>query len=172
MMRRRYGLGRIGLVLAGLLLCVGCGEPQRPEVTGGQVAAGAPPDFTLKDLQGHGWTLGEQRGKPVLILFTTTWCPSCRAEIPHYKAIYDHYRPRGLEMVNIDIQESPEKVSRFADGHGLPYRILLDETGEVAQAYGVVGVPFAALLDRDGQAVCLPCPNLDSELAALYPAAP
>jgi len=91
---------------------------------------------------------------------------------PHYKAIYERYRPLGLEMVNIDIQETKEKVARFADHNALPYPILLGETGEVAQAYGVVGVPFTALLDRDGRVVCLPCRSLDMELSALYPAAP
>ncbi len=170
--RIRYGLGMLLLLTAGLLWVAGCGESQNPALEEGPGVAGTPPDFTLRDLQGRKWTLSDQRGRPVLMLFTTTWCPSCRQEVPHYKAIYERYRPLGLEMVNIDIQETKEKVARFADHNALPYPILLDETGEVAQAYGVVGVPFTALLDRDGRVVCLPCRSLDMELSALYPAAP
>ena len=154
---------------AGLLFVMGCGEPKQPVQTEGQIAAGIAPDFTLRDLKDRPWTLGDRRGKPVLVIFTTTWCPSCRQEIPHYKAIYNRYHSKGLEVVNIDIQEPREKVSRFSAGHELPYPVILDETGEVAHAYGVVGVPFPGLIDKDGKVICMPCRSIDAELAALFP---
>ena len=49
------------------------------------------PDFSLKDLQGKTFKLSKYSGKPVLLFFGTTWCPSCRAEIPAYKNIYATY---------------------------------------------------------------------------------
>jgi peroxiredoxin len=111
------------------------------------------PDFTLKDIQGEKFTLKDQRGKPVLLVFGTTWCPSCREEIPHLKDIYAQYAKKGLIMVNIDIQESSEKVSRYVDKYELPYRLLLDENGDVAKTYGIRGVPSLILLDKDGMIV-------------------
>ena len=57
------------------------------------------PDFSLKDLQGKTFKLRSQLGKPVVIFFGTTWCPTCRAEIPAYKAIYEKYVQRGLEVI-------------------------------------------------------------------------
>ncbi len=111
------------------------------------------PDFTLKDIQGEKFTLSGQRGKPVLLVFGTTWCPSCREEIPHLKDIYASYAKKGLIMVNIDIQESQDKVSRYADNNELPYRVLLDENGDVAKTYGIRGVPSLILLDKDGMIV-------------------
>ena len=89
-------------------------------------------------------------GKPVLLIFGTTWCPSCRDEIPHLKDIYARYAKKGLIMVNIDIQESRDKVSRYADKYELPYRVLLDENGDLAQTYGIRGVPTLILLDEEG----------------------
>ena len=53
--------------------------------TGSQEKA---PDFSLKDLQGKTFTLSENKG-PVLLVFGATWCPYCREEIPHLKAIKD-----------------------------------------------------------------------------------
>ena len=108
------------------------------------------PDFILKDIQGGKFTLSDQRGKPVLLIFGTTWCPSCREEIPHLKDIYTRYAKKGLIMVNIDIQESRDKVSRYADKYELPYRVLLDENGDVAKTYGIRGVPAMILLDEAG----------------------
>src|SRR5450759_1466120 len=59
------------------------------------------PDFSLKDLQGKTFKLRSQLGKPVVIFFGTTWCPTCRAEIPAYKAIYEKYVQRGLEVISV-----------------------------------------------------------------------
>jgi len=108
------------------------------------------PDFILKDIHGGKFRLNDQRGKPVLLIFGTTWCPSCREEIPHLKDIYAQYAKKGLIMINIDIQESRDKVSRYADKYELPYRVLLDEKGDVAKTYGIRGVPTLILLDKEG----------------------
>lgn len=111
------------------------------------------PDFILKDLDGGPFRLSDQRGKPVLLIFGTTWCPACRDEIPRLKDIYARYAMRGLIIVNIDIRESRDKVSRYADENELPYRLLLDENGAVAERYGIVGVPALILLDEAGRIV-------------------
>ena len=111
------------------------------------------PDFVLNDLEGSQFRLNDQRGKPVLLIFGTTWCPACRDEIPHLKDIYARYATRGLIIVNIDVRESRDKVSRYADKNGLPYRSLLDENGAVSEMYGILGVPSLILLDEAGMIV-------------------
>ena len=108
------------------------------------------PDFVLNDLEGGQFRLSDQRGKPVLLIFGTTWCPVCREEIPHLKDIYASYAKRGLIMVNINVRESLDKVSRYADKYELPYRSLLDENGAVSERYGIRGVPALILLDGEG----------------------
>jgi len=108
------------------------------------------PDFILPDILGGKFRLNDQRGKPVLLIFGTTWCPACRDEIPRLKDIYARYAEKGLIMVNIDIQESRDKVSRYVDKYELPYRVLLDENGDVAKTYGIRGVPTLILLDEEG----------------------
>jgi peroxiredoxin len=56
-------------------------------------------------------------------------------------------------MVNINIRESLDKVSRYADKYELPYRSLLDENGAVSERYGIRGVPALILLDEEGMIV-------------------
>jgi len=111
------------------------------------------PDFILNDLKGGKFKLSDQRGKPVLLIFGTTWCPSCREEIPRLKDIHARYAGKGLIMVNINIEESADKVSRHADKYELPYRSLLDEDGAVSERYGIRGVPAMILLDEKGMIV-------------------
>jgi peroxiredoxin len=128
------------------------------------------PDFSLKDLQGKKFKLSSYSGKPVLLFFGTTWCPSCRAEIPAYKNIYATYSKSGLEVVYIDITEPVEKVARFAKTNSLPYRVLIDEDGSVADNYGITGVPTLVLIDKEGYVAKISHRTADLPLNKLSPA--
>jgi peroxiredoxin len=111
------------------------------------------PDFTLRDLEGNAFHLQAERGKMVLIIFTTTWCPSCRESIPTYRDIHQAYGGKGLVVVNVDIQEPLERVNQFVKTNQIPYRVLLDEDGTVGTAYGIVGVPSLMLINQDGETI-------------------
>ena len=126
------------------------------------------PDFVLTDLNGQKFRLSDHKGKrPVLLIFSTTWCTFCRAEIPHFKSLYASYAQQGLEIVNIDIQESKEKVAKFVAKNELPYRTLLDEDGMVSGVYKVRGVPTMILVDKNGMIVCHQCRSVDTLLKTM-----
>jgi peroxiredoxin len=71
--------------------------------------------------------------------------------MPHYKSIYETYGQRGLKVVNIDIQEPKNRVSQFAAKYQISYKTLLDENGDIAGTYGIVGIPAMVLIDKDGK---------------------
>jgi len=127
----------------------------------------AAPDFRLKDLKGQDVSLSSVRDRPVLLVFGTTWCPYCREEIPRIKEIYRQGREKKLEVLNIYINETEAKVAAFAAKYELPYPVLLDRDGQVAERYQVRGVPTFVLLDRQGKIVCYQCRNLDAMLKGL-----
>lgn len=129
----------------------------------------AAPDFSLKDLQGKTFKLSKYSGKPVLLFFGATWCPSCRAEIPAYKNIYATYSKRGLEVIYIDIMEPVEKVARFAKTNSLTYKVLIDEDGNVADNYGIIGVPTLILVDKEGNISNISHRTSDLPLNKLFP---
>ena len=128
------------------------------------------PDFSLKDLQGKTFKLSSYSGKPVLLFFGATWCPSCRAEIPAYKDIYSTYSKRGLEVIYIDIMEPAKKVARFAKTNSLTYKVLLDENGNVADNYGIIGVPTLILIDKERNIISIVHRILDLPLNKLFSA--
>ena len=156
--------GFMALLLAGI---VSCSDDRQPPVVP-KAAEGKAHDFVLKDLSGRKFVLSENRGKPVLIIFSTTWCPTCRSEIPLYRFFHNTYAGRGLVVINIDIQEPPDKTSRFADKYQLPYRVLLDETGLVAEAYQIVGVPTLILIDQNGALISRQYQAIDGLLKTLF----
>jgi len=142
-------------------------KPQRSAAPVGELQENAP-DFVLTDLKGDRFRLSEWRGKnPVLIIFSTTWCSFCKSEIPHFKKIYETYTQQGLVVVNIDIQESREKVAKFAAEHQLPYRVLLDGDGTVAGIYDIRGVPAMVLVDQQGKIVCRQCRDVETRIEKL-----
>ena len=103
----------------------------------------------------------------MLLIFLTTWCPTCRSEIPHYKEIYETYGRRGLEVVGIDIEETKNRVSQFAAKNQIPYRTLLDEKGRVASAYDITGIPAMVLINRDGKVLTRKYFAIDTVLETL-----
>jgi peroxiredoxin len=127
------------------------------------------PDFSLKDLKGKPFKLSKYSGKPVLLFFGATWCPSCRAEIPALKNIYATYSPKGLQIVYINIGESLKRVTRFAEVNSLPYKVLLDENEGVADLYGIIGVPTLILLDKDRSVLSVSHRSKDLPLKKLFP---
>jgi peroxiredoxin len=142
-------------------------NPQQFDITKLTTETKAP-DFVLSDLNGQKFRLSDYKGKnPVLLIFSTTWCSFCRAEIPHFKSIYTSYAKLGLEVVNVDIQESKDKVASFASKNELPYRTVLDESGTVSSIFEVRGVPTLVLIDKNGMIVCRQCRNIDTLLKAM-----
>jgi peroxiredoxin len=125
------------------------------------------PDFVLYDLTDRNFRLSDFRGKqPVLIIFSATWCAFCKEEIPRFKSIHAAYAKQGLEIVNIDIQESKAKVAKFAAKQGLPYRVLLDREGVVAGIYDIRGVPSMVLVDSNGNILCRQCQRVEPLIEA------
>jgi len=155
-----------------LTFYLGCGRDQGSQEPGerdsGRQVKSGPANFALRDLQGQIFRMKDYRQKTVLLIFGTTWCPSCRSEIPHFKQIYGKYAPRGLEVAYVNIQEPQDKVARFSAKYQLPYRTLLDSSGEVAASYGIRGVPAMALL-KDGKILTLDYRLIDGYLEKIFP---
>ncbi len=121
-------------------------------------------DFVLKDLNGKDVRLSDYKGRPIFLIFMTTWCRDCFASIPTLKAIYNRYHEKGLVMLSIDVQESHAKVAAYSKKHSLPYPVLLDPEGTLSRKYGVGGVPVKALIDRNGHIICWNCRSLEELL--------
>jgi predicted DsbA family dithiol-disulfide isomerase len=53
----------------------------------------------------------------------------------------------------VDIQENEEKVRSFVKSKAINYAIVIDERGDIANAYGIEGVPTFVLINKDGKGV-------------------
>jgi len=107
------------------------------------------PDFTLTSYLGDEITLSELRGQPTVLNFWATWCPPCRAEMPHLQNAGIRYLGR-VHFIGVDQGESSELVSQFAREFGVTFPLLLDGDYVVSDKYGIRALPTTFFIDSHG----------------------
>jgi peroxiredoxin len=120
----------------------------RTETPAARMGARAP-DFRLPDPEGRVWTLADCRGpRGTLVMFICNHCPFVQASLDRLVTDCRELLALGVKSVAImpnDIetypQDGPEAMARLAREMDLPFPYLLDETQDVARAYGAVCTP-------------------------------
>ncbi|MBX6773057.1 MAG: redoxin domain-containing protein [Chloroflexi bacterium] len=121
--------------------------------SGGQAGprVGQPaPDFSLAGLDGKTVRLRDFRGQPVVLNFFATWCGPCQEELPAFQATYQKYHAQGLQILLVDLKESPQDVQSFATKLGLSVPIVVDQRGTVSQGYALTILPTTYFIDATG----------------------
>jgi peroxiredoxin len=120
---------------------------------GGEQAPRLAPEVDLARADGTRMSLGDLRGKTVLVHFWATWCPPCAEETPALEALYRRLGPRGLEVVAISVDDAWAEVRRFVADHGVTYPVLLDPTADTAHRYGTMKYPETYVVDSGGRII-------------------
>lgn len=112
-------------------------------------------DFTLTDVFGEEFTLSKLNGKVVLIDFWATWCPPCRAEIPHLVEYYNELQKQGFEIlgVSLDPENKLDDVKKFMNDQKMAWPVFYSGKGwydETSKMYGVNSIPSTWLIDKKG----------------------
>ena len=113
------------------------------------------PAFTLRDTQGDQVDLRNvaKGHKMILVTFWATWCAPCRIELPDLEKLYTEQRDAGLEILAVNEDRDRGALADYLKERSLPFPVLIDEDGKVAEAYGVEGFPTAVLINRDERIV-------------------
>ncbi|MEW6098917.1 MAG: TlpA disulfide reductase family protein [Pseudomonadota bacterium] len=106
-------------------------------------------------LDGTRQNFADLRGKVVLVNFWATSCVTCVKEMPEMVATYQKYRDRGLDFVAVAMSyDPPAYVANFTESRKLPFKVAIDNTGQVAREFGDVKLtPTTFVLDKRGQIV-------------------
>jgi len=112
---------------------------------------GPAPDFKLPLLNGQELQLSSFRGKVVLLDFWATWCDPCREETPHLVDLQNRYADRGLQVIGISMDDTPDPVRNFYQQFHVNYPVVMG-TAKIGEQYGgVLGLPIAFFIGRDGK---------------------
>ena len=112
-----------------------------------------PVEFRLNDVNGRQVSLSDFRGKIVFLNFWTTWCPTCRIEMPSMEKLHQKFKNKDFAMVTINLQESATQVKGFFKELKLTFTALLDTTGEVGSLFRIYQIPTTFILDKKGRII-------------------
>jgi len=109
-----------------------------------------PPAFELADAAGKAFSYPGQLTGPTIVLFWATWCPYCKALMPHLQSIMEEY-DGAIEVLALDFREDGDPQQYLAE-MGYDFR-LFPAADAVAAAWGVKTTPGLFLVDASGRVV-------------------
>ena len=135
-----------GLFLAAIFAASAAANAQSP-------AQPASATFTFADLAGKSHSLGEYRGKVVVLNFWATWCFPCREEMPMLNKLAPEFRGKSVEFlaVSLDDSASQPKIPRFIEKKKISLPLFTGGTSKTLTQFELGNVvPATVIFDRDG----------------------
>jgi peroxiredoxin len=111
------------------------------------------PDFELTTLAGETVKLSDYQGKKVILNFWATWCPPCKAEMPHMQKFYEKNKDNGIEVLAVNLTNMDKEktvIEDFVKEYGLTFGIPLDEEGTIGMQYQAYSIPTSYIIDPKG----------------------
>jgi thiol-disulfide isomerase/thioredoxin len=118
------------------------------------------PDFTLNNTEGTPISLSSLKGKIILVDFWASWCRPCRAENPNVVKAYNKYSARGFDVMSVSLDGMPRQQNAkqnwldAIEKDGLVWENHVSDlsgwNSSVVPKYGIEGIPFTLLIDKEG----------------------
>jgi thiol-disulfide isomerase/thioredoxin len=120
-------------------------------LTGAGLALAEPPnvapDWSLASTAGEIVRLSEEvRQQPVVLVFWASWCPYCKALMPHLQSMRLEYGDK-IKVLAINFDDDGDPVAYMRDG-GYDFTVLPDGDAVAAQ-YQIYGTPGVLIVDQD-----------------------
>lgn len=151
-------------------------EQYRAKYEASQIlASGKPaPEIAMPNADGDTLRLSDLKGKVVLIDFWASWCGPCRKENPNVVRLYEKYNKDGFEVFSVSLDNNKERWQGAIAADNLIWENHVSELNKwrnsAAQTYGVSGIPFTVLIDKDGNIIStnLRGVALESALSSIF----
>ena len=150
-MRAWQVLAAIGIAVV-LVLMFLPRRAQTPRVANG---GGGGENAALTIYKEGSISLSDYQGKVVLLDFWATWCPPCRAALPHTQELSESADVKNgkLVVLAINVGEPEKTVRDFLRENGYTLPVLLDTSNTLSGKFNVEGIPNFVILDETGKQV-------------------
>jgi peroxiredoxin len=135
-------------------------EIKMPPVQTPALQTGAKPhDFKLRGVDGKTWSLKDVTGpNGTLVMFICNHCPFVKTIASRLVEDMKALQAKGIGVIGImpnDVTTHPEdsfeNMQKFSAQHGFTFPYVIDETQEVARAYGAVCTPDFFGYNKNGE---------------------
>lgn len=108
-------------------------------------------NFELTTLSGESITLDSYKGKVLILDMWDTWCPPCKAEIPHFVELYEKYNNQGVEILGVAFgREGENAVRKFVQNYNVNYPNAIGNQ-DIVEGFGPIKyIPTTFVIDRKG----------------------
>lgn len=123
--------------------------PQRL-TPGDHQVGGMVPDFSLTDIHGQAFTLGDlSTNKVIVIAMTNTTCPVCKKYVPTLASLEKRYGDGQVAFIYVNPTSSNKlaDIQASIDHHGLTGRYVRDDDGAIAMAIGALKTTDVVVID-------------------------
>ncbi len=112
-------------------------------------------DFTLRTPEGEEKSLSElmQGHKLTLVDFWASWCGPCRQEMPNVVAVYEEFKPLGLEIIGVSFDNDLESWKSAIEKLNITWPQVSDLNGwdnAAGRLYDVNSIPCTMLINDKG----------------------
>lgn len=114
-------------------------------------------DFTLYDQYGKEHKLSDYKGKTVFLNIWATWCPPCKAEMPHIEELYNEYNKNNEDVIILGVStpnlgnEGDEKhISQFLKDNEYTFPVVFDNNADLIYGYSIQSFPSTFIIDKEG----------------------
>ena len=94
--------------------------------------------------------LADYQGKAVYLDFWSSWCAPCRESLPLLQTLEEELSGQPFAVVTVTLDAHPSDARKLVDEFSLRYPVASDISGRVAKSFGLVTLPTAYLISRDG----------------------
>ncbi len=109
--------------------------------------------FITEDLTGKKIDLKDYQGRIVFLRFWNSGNPFTVKDLGYLAKAHRRWQKHGFTVLAINVEQKREVVEAFISKqnlHDLPFPVLLDPQGKIADSYKVRGYPTGFLIDKSG----------------------
>lgn len=107
------------------------------------------PDFQFTMEDGTTTKLSELQGQKIVLNFWATWCLPCREEMPHLEEVVNAYDGT-VVVLGVNKLETIDAVRPFAEELQVTFPLIVNDTGDISDRYGVRNLPTSYFINSDG----------------------
>lgn len=144
-------LRRFAVILMICALLMACGENESNGAGAGSESAAVSEGYLPMGVKELDAFLATNKGTPVMLMFWTTWCPSCKEAVPELERLSEELGGK-VKILAVSLDESTDALDTFFAKKKLGLPVYHGDQA-IARKFGVEAIPTLVMFDKNGKQV-------------------